>query len=422
MFFGPRLFTVSSSGEAEYSSIYRALTDAVNGDVVVVEAGTYSSATTGEVFPLFVPAGVQLLGAGADECSIVGDESLRTSNRPLDPYESLILLGDDSVLSGFTLENSGANGVSHLQGASFLIERNVIQHNGQHGVLLYGPGEATVRDNRFFDNGTRHYEPLPPPLPISCRQGHHIYFEAKSNCRNAATILSNRLKKSFADGIGLAPSFEERTQVDMSVQVIDNDIEDAERSGILIGGSFGTNETRVSIDIRRNRLQNNTITGIDATGALSLIPRTIQAVHLSVCIVDNEISGSQTGISNISGFGPAEQVLMESWILNNRISHFSDYGIRAVGGMGSATRPACHNSLRSVIANNHIDTGDCDKAIVIEGAAYDDLEPSPVPSPGEHSWLVNNSVVLTLQAGSLPASSIQIKNGPPRNHVDLNTR
>ena len=436
MYFGPRVLSVSAqesahpaahsankgSGQAQYkhhyTSIHRALLDAVHGDAVIVAPGTYSAATTNEVFPLFVPAGVQLLGSGASDCKVVGDERLRTSNRPLDPHESLVLLGDESGISGFTLENSGGNGLSHVRGASFLVERMVIQHNGQHGVLLYGPGQATIKDNRFYDNGTRHYEPLPPPLPISCRQGHHIYFEGKSQCRNAALIVSNKLNKSFADGIALSPSFEELAPVSMTVQVFDNDIEHAERAGILIGGSFGTHESRVSVDIRHNRIHNNTHTGIDATGALSLIPRTVKQVRLSVTIIDNDIAGSQTGISVVSGFGPAEQVHTESLIINNRMGD-NVTGITATGGMGSKDRPSVNNTLRSVITNNTFVT-DNSSAIVVQGAAFDDLGPAPEPCADGYAWLTDNHVVLSLHPGDLPSSAIQVDSGPRGNTVELN--
>ena len=62
MALAPRVFTVSQDGSADFSSIYRALLQACNGDVVRVADGEYSPTTTRELFPLFVPTGGAVAG------------------------------------------------------------------------------------------------------------------------------------------------------------------------------------------------------------------------------------------------------------------------------------------------------------------------------------------------------------------------
>ena len=123
----PRLLYVSASDlTASYASISAALQQAVNGDTVLVGSGRYSPSQTGERFPLYVPPGVTLAGMGQSDSSIDGEGAMDISFRPVREGESLVLLGDGSVLSGLAVVNGGGNGVSHQPGARVLITRNAI--------------------------------------------------------------------------------------------------------------------------------------------------------------------------------------------------------------------------------------------------------------------------------------------------------
>ena len=175
----PHLLYVSATdATAAYSSITTALRHANAGDTVVVGAGRYSPSHTQEQFPLYVPPGVSLLGTGQATCIIDGEGATALSFRPVLEAQSLILLGDHTTLSDFTVANSGGNGIGNQPGARVHIVRNTIQAHGQHGIIVSGPEEAIVKDNTFLDNGTLQYRPE-TPRPAAGRQGHHIFVQGK---------------------------------------------------------------------------------------------------------------------------------------------------------------------------------------------------------------------------------------------------
>src|SRR5215813_5022901 len=133
--FMPRLLYVSTSDRTTaFGSISAALQRAVSGDTVLVGSGRYSPSQTGERFPLYVPPGVTLAGMGQNDSCIDGEGAMNISFRPVREGESLVLLGDGSVLSGFSVVNGGGNGVSNQPGARVLITRNMLRGHGQHGV------------------------------------------------------------------------------------------------------------------------------------------------------------------------------------------------------------------------------------------------------------------------------------------------
>lgn len=196
----PRLLYVSATDTtAPYSSISAALRQASSGDTVLVGPGRYAPSSTGEHFPLYVPPGVTLAGEGQGVSIIDGEGVLELSFRPVQENQSLVLLGNETTLRDFTVVNSGGNGVSHQVGARVLIMRNDIQEHGQHGLLVSGPQEAVIIDNRFLDNGTKQFRPV-TPRPAAGRQGHHIFVQGKSGVANSVLIADNTMRRAFADG------------------------------------------------------------------------------------------------------------------------------------------------------------------------------------------------------------------------------
>ena len=162
------LYVSQSDPKAKFQSIFKAIKNASEGDQIIVGPGTYSHKTTGECFPLYVPPLCQLIGSGSDTCKIDGGGALQIASRPLDPYQSLVLLGDQTSLSGFTISNSGGHAVSNEQGARILITKNDLRENGQHGLLIFGTNRAVVLNNQFNDNGTKKTELTAPcgfPFP-----------------------------------------------------------------------------------------------------------------------------------------------------------------------------------------------------------------------------------------------------------------
>jgi hypothetical protein len=162
----PHLLYVSASDKsAPFSSISAALLRAVAGDTVLVGAGRYSPSATQEHFPLYVPPGVALAGAGQGESVIDGEGVQDISFRPVQEAQSLVLLGDGSALSGVSVIHGGGNGIGNQPGARVLVIRNEIRGHGQHGIIVSGPQEAVITDNMFLDNGTKRF--APPRLVVS---------------------------------------------------------------------------------------------------------------------------------------------------------------------------------------------------------------------------------------------------------------
>jgi len=123
---------VAPDGSAEYGTIGAALAVAAAGDVVALAAGTYAPSTNGEVFPLVVPAGVALEGAGADVSVVDGEytEGLVTTSwsegQPV-ALRDLTLTGGEAPL------DSDADAL-YLWQAEATVERVVIRACGDPSI------------------------------------------------------------------------------------------------------------------------------------------------------------------------------------------------------------------------------------------------------------------------------------------------
>jgi hypothetical protein len=351
----PRLLDVSASAKAaSFASISAALLQAVSGDTVVVGPGHYSPSQTGERFPLYVPPGVTLAGMGQDDTIIDGEGAMDLSFRPVYEGQSLVLLGNASVLSGFAVVNGGGNGVSNQLGAHVLITRNAIHGHGQHGVLVSGPQEALIKDNIFLDNGTKRFSPT-TPRGVSGRQGHHIFVQGKGGVDNRVIIVDNTMTRAYADGIALVVFFDEPDGVRMQVSVIDNLIEQSERRGLTIAASFSAPGHRVMIDVRHNILRDNAECAIVAAAARPLATTLIRDSYLRLHVFDNECWNSAEGIALFGGFGPAEGNELDATVMGNLISGMKGHAVRVIGGIGYQRHAAHENRVRALISRNRIE-------------------------------------------------------------------
>jgi hypothetical protein len=351
----PRLLYVSPGDQrAAYASISAALQHAVSGDTVLVGAGRYAPSQTGERFPLYVPPGVTLAGVGQRDSSIDGEGAMDVSFRPIRPGESLVLLGDGSVLSGLVVINGGGNGVSTQPGARVLITRNVIRGHGQHGVLISGPQEAVIKDNIFLDNGTKRFSPV-TPLGAQARQGHHIFVQGKGGADNRVIIIDNTLTRASADGLAVVVLLDEPPSVAMHVSIIDNLIEQSERRGLTIAASCSGPRQQVVVDVRRNIIRHNADCGVVAQTARPLVPTLVSDSCLRLQICDNECSHSVEGMALFGGFGPAKANQLEATIVGNRISAMQGHALRLIGGIGSRGYGAYGNHLRALISHNRVE-------------------------------------------------------------------
>jgi Protein of unknown function (DUF1565) len=409
--FMPRLLYVSASDSlAPYTSISAALQRALSGDTVLVGSGRYSPEQTGERFPLYVPPGVTLAGMGQSTSSIDGEGAMDLSFRPVRAGESLVLLGDGSVLSGLTVLNSGGNGVSNQPGARVLITRNTIQGHGQHGVLISGAREAVIKDNIFLDNGVKRFSPV-TPRGVQGRQGHHIFVQGKGGMKNRVIIIDNTLTRAYADGIAAVVVFDEPDGVSMHVSVIDNLIEQSERRGLTIAASFGGRRHRVLVDVRRNVIRDNTEYAIAAQAARPLAPTLVKDNYLRIEICENECHHSAEGIGLFGGFGPAEGNQLDATIVGNVISAMQGHAVRAIGGIGYRGYGAHDNRVRALIGHNRVeDSGSV--PIFIQGGVAEGQEET-----------MDNEVLAHISANELPMApgkpSVVINDGLLGNTVSL---
>lgn len=407
----PHLLYVSATDSvAHFSSISAALLRAVGGDTVLVGPGRYSPSQTQEHFPLYVPPGVTLMGAGQGESLIDGEGALELSLRPVQEGQSIILLGHRSTLTGFTLVNSGGNGIANQPGASGLIMRNEIRGHGQHGILLSGPQEVVIKDNIFLDNGTKRFAPT-TPRGTGARQGHHIFLQAKGGAANRVLIADNTMTRAFADAMALVVFFDEPEGISMQVSVINNLIEQSERRGLTITGSFSSSHVRAAIEVRRNVIRDNVECGIVAQAGRPLITTQITDSQLRLDIHDNECRTNGEGIALFGGFGPATDNLLDAAVIGNLIAGTKHHGLRIIGGVGFRGHAARRNRVRALIGRNRMeDIGDI--PIFVQGGVSEGQEDV------QDNEVLVHAVENELQ--TLPGkASILINDGPAGNAVHL---
>jgi len=142
-------------------SVYPTIQAAINaaydygGGRVDVEAGTYSAATNGESFPLIMKDGVQLIGAGADVCTLDAG-----GTGAVFKCESV---GATSKIEGFTIKNG--SGISmgydnygsaiYLLYSSLTITNNIITENGNsssYGTIYCENSSPTISNNTLTEN------------------------------------------------------------------------------------------------------------------------------------------------------------------------------------------------------------------------------------------------------------------------------
>lgn len=341
----PTIIYVSASGaKGHYESISEAVHNASEGDQIIVEEGIYSPKTTKERYPIFVPPRCQLIGRGPDKCRIdgfIGYENRKNIfakeifDRPLDSDQSLVLLGDETSISGFTICNSGANGVSNVQGARFLVTGNVMRANGQHGLLVFGTNGALVYNNRFVDNGKEKKKESVPRSGGEAigRQGHHVFIESRGGCTNDVAIISNKMQKVWADAIA-NDTLDQQDGITMRIQVVGNNISGCGRNGLSISSSYSPSNTRIFVDVRDNNVSNTAGNAIDVLAAFSLVLRKISDAKLFMNIIGNTIDGCDCGINAICAYDPEAGGSEATYnIIQNNISNAKRYGIRAIGGL-----------------------------------------------------------------------------------------
>lgn len=186
----------SGTSGSPFRSITQALASARSGDVIFVRKGTYSPMRTSEQLPIgggsgrFQP-GVQLIGAGAAETIIDGENS----------DSNLVVIASSGVrMAGFTVKRAGAVGIYVFRAANVVLENNFATGNVRFGLGGEGSSGLIVRNNVAAGNletGIAFVGSVPaaapPGAPTSC--------PAIAAGPFGAWIVGNNASDNRADGI-----------------------------------------------------------------------------------------------------------------------------------------------------------------------------------------------------------------------------
>ena len=189
-----------------FATITRALAVAESGDTVQIEPGTYDT-QTGEIFPLEIPAGVDLRGddlTSGDGIFVVGGGDFLS---PTWARQTVTVVARDRTrISGITFSNPFQRGTAiWLESGSAELANNTFSNNNREGVFVSGTASPEIANNTFTGNG-----------------GNGVSFTRTSSGR----FEGNTIRDS---GYGVAVS------ETASPAIVNNDI-GYNRSGILISG------------------------------------------------------------------------------------------------------------------------------------------------------------------------------------------
>jgi hypothetical protein len=220
------------------------------------------------------------------------------------------------------------------------------------------------------------------------------------------------MTRAFADGIAIVVFFDEADGVHMHVRVWRNTIEQSERRGLTIAGSFGPSHNRVDIDVRHNVIRNNHALALGAQTARPLATQLLRDNQMRLQIVDNAFSDNGDGIMLFGGFGPAEHNVLDAAVIGNVITGAARYGLRMIGGVGFDGYGAHHNRVQAVVHRNRIEgAGTC--AIFLQGGTAD-----------ASADVQGNAVLAHMLDNDLPAANtaaaIRLNDGLPNNTVYVN--
>lgn len=156
--------TGTGSCAQPFQTITHALTGTTSGAVVRVGPGTHNAAL-GEVFPIMLPAGVQLIGdeankgQGAVATRILGGATLTGFTGPCSTYGATIYAGANAVIAGLELTNTlgtFAQMTLLIRNSGITIRNNsIVNSPSGGGSSLYfcnGSTNQVVTGNRIRNN------------------------------------------------------------------------------------------------------------------------------------------------------------------------------------------------------------------------------------------------------------------------------
>lgn len=137
-----------------FSTITAALAEAEDLAMIHIAPGHYNR-HHGEIFPLYIPSGVTLLGDRPSQ----GSGIIIHGNGPhlspsLQEQQVTIVAGDRSALRGLSITNSHPQGTGvWLEDVGSTIDRNSFIHCGREAIFVTGRSKITITHNYFSDHG-----------------------------------------------------------------------------------------------------------------------------------------------------------------------------------------------------------------------------------------------------------------------------
>jgi len=158
----------------DFFFIQDALNFAFDGDTVTVNCGTYSPSFTGELFPLFVPDGVNLKGASAN-CVTLDAQG----TGPVISVNNY----NGGVISGFTLINglaTNGGGMVLANVSDLVVQDNIFQGNlsSNLGSALWmiNGGPDMIFQNNLFEGNTRSAFGVGTPASVQLSNSQTSFF------------------------------------------------------------------------------------------------------------------------------------------------------------------------------------------------------------------------------------------------------
>ncbi len=153
-------FNGNGSPSFPFRTITRAMQVSINGDAVFLAPGTYS-ASSGELFPIFVRPGVLVegdpgtRGSGPPTTLVSGGGAYTVSggSQGSSSVTTTFVMGSGSRLVGVKITDAATNGVGVVfDGFSAQLRSCTVTGCASSGVIIYQSGSPTLTDNLITAN------------------------------------------------------------------------------------------------------------------------------------------------------------------------------------------------------------------------------------------------------------------------------
>lgn len=141
------------SATTPFKTLTKALASATAGSTIHLADGTYN-ATTGELFPLVIPAGVMVLGDEPSKGKGIVISGNGQYNSPTFGLQNIALrLESQAQLRGVTVTNPVQQGTGvWIESTAPMMANNTIINCGREGIFVTGIGKPLILDNVLMAN------------------------------------------------------------------------------------------------------------------------------------------------------------------------------------------------------------------------------------------------------------------------------